>query len=47
MIFRFAAGEFHRCGDGVRAFEGGQDAFAAGEGVEGGQGVVVEAVGVA
>ena len=46
VIFRFAAGEFHRFGDGVRAFERGQDAFVAGEGVEGGQGVFVEAVGV-
>ena len=46
VIFRFAAGEFHRAGDGVRTFEGGQDAFGAGESIEGGQGVFVEAVGV-
>ena len=47
VIFRFAAGKFHRRGDGVRAFQSRQNAFGAGEGVEGGHGVFVEAIGVA
>ena len=41
-----SAGQLHRLGDGVRAFQGRQDAFGAGQGVEGGEGVLVAAVGV-
>ena len=37
-------GQFHRLGHGVRTFQGRQDALAAGQGVEGGQGLVVPAL---
>ena len=46
VVLRLACGELHRLGDGVRAFQRGQDAFAAGQRVERGQRVVVAAVGV-
>ena len=46
MIFRFGARQFHRFEDGVAAFEGGEDAFVFRQGVEGGEGVFIEAIGV-
>ena len=44
--FGRCAGKLHRFGHGVRAFQRRQDAFGAGQGVEGGQRVVVAAAGV-
>src|SRR5262245_19989630 len=46
LVFGHLPGELHGVEDRVRAFHGGEDAFALGQGVEAGESVAVFAAGV-